>query len=74
MRSICEDRETLLDVEFKGGLLEWEKSMMRGPPGLVALVDSGVAGLAAMAGVDARRAVTISTPECPVVKLLNHIN
>ena len=35
------------------------------PPGLVALVDSGVAGLSATAGVDERRAVTIATPEVP---------
>ena len=53
----------LVDVEFQGGLLECEKSMLRGPAGLVAPVDSGVAGLSA--GVDERRAVTISTPEMP---------
>ena len=39
--------------------------MLRGPPGLVALVDSDVAGLSATAGVDERRAVTIATPEMP---------
>ena len=39
--------------------------MLRGPPGLVAPVHSGVAGLSAAAGVDERRAVTISTPEMP---------
>ena len=55
----------LVDVEFKGGLLECEKTMMRGPPSLVGPVDSGVAGLSATAGVDERRAVTISTPEMP---------
>ena len=32
------------------------------PPGLVAPVDSGVAGLSATTGVDERRAITISTP------------
>ena len=64
----------LVDVEFQGGLLECEKSMLRGPLGLVALVDSGVAGLSAAAGVDEKGAVTISSPRCPVVKLLNHIN
>ena len=31
----------------------------------MALVDSGVAGLSATAGVDERREVTISTPEMP---------
>ena len=55
----------LLDVEFRGGLLECEKSMLRGLPGLVAPVDSGVAGISATAGVDERRAVTISTLEMP---------
>ena len=55
----------LVDVEFRGGLLGCEKSMLRGPPGLVAPVDSGVAGLSATAGEDGRRAVTISTPEMP---------
>ena len=49
----------------KGGLLESKKSMLRGPPGLVAPVDSDVAGLSATAGVDERRAVTIATPEMP---------
>ena len=39
--------------------------MLGGPPGLVAPVDSGVAGLSATSGVDERRAVTISTPEMP---------
>ena len=39
--------------------------MLRDPPGLVTPVDSGVAGLSATAGVDERRAVTISTPEMP---------
>ena len=37
--------------------------MLRGPPGLVAPDDSGVAHLSATPGVDERRAVTISTPE-----------
>ena len=55
----------LVDAEFQGGLLECEKSMLRGRPGLVAPVDSGVAGICAVAGVDERRAVTISTPEMP---------
>ena len=55
----------LVDVEFWGGLLECETSMLRGPPSLVAPVDSGVAGLSATAGVDERRAVTISAPEMP---------
>ena len=54
-----------MDVEFKGGLLESKKSMLRGPSGLVALVDRDVAGLSASAGVDERRAVTIATPEMP---------
>ena len=40
------------DVEFRGGLLECKNTMLRGPPGLVAPVDSGVAGLSATAGVD----------------------
>ena len=39
--------------------------MLRGPPGLVATVDSGVAGLSATAGADERRAVTIPAPEMP---------
>ena len=55
----------LVDVEFQGGLLEREKSMLRGPPGLVAPVDSGAASLSATGGVDERRAVTISTSEMP---------
>ena len=55
----------LVDVEFQGGLLECEKSMLRGPPGLVAPVDRGVAGLSATVNVDERRAVTISPPEMP---------
>ena len=55
----------LVDVESQGGLLECEKSMLRGTSGLVAPVDSGVAGLSATAGADERRAVTISTPEMP---------
>ena len=66
-RSICEDRETpiLLVLSSKDGLPECEKSMLRGTPGLVAPVDTGVAGLSATAGVDERRAVTISAPEMP---------
>ena len=52
----------LVDVEFRGGLLE-KKKEIGFPPGLVAPVDSGVAGLSATAGVDERRAVTIATPE-----------
>ena len=64
-RSICEDRETPILLTLSSGLLECEKSMLRGPPGLVAPVDSGAAGLAATAGVDERRAVTKSTPEMP---------
>ena len=58
----------LVDVEFRGGLLECKSTALRGtdiPPGLVAPVDSGAAGLSAAAGVDERRAVTISTPEMP---------
>ena len=47
-----------VDLEFRGGLLECENSMLRGPPSLVAPVDSGVAGLSATAGVEERRAVT----------------
>ena len=39
--------------------------MLRAPPGLVALIDSGVAGLSATAGVDESRAVTVGTPEMP---------
>ena len=68
-----EGNSSLVDVEFRSGLLECEKSMLRGPLGLVAPVDSGVAGLSASAGVDERRAVTFQHPKCPVVKLLNHI-
>ena len=49
----------LVDVEFRGGLLECEKTMLRGTPGLLA-VDRGVAGLSGIPGVDERRAVTIS--------------
>ena len=67
-REICLRRQgnfNLVDVEFKGGLSESKKSMLRGPPGLVAPVDSDVAGLSAAAGVDERRAVTIATPEMP---------
>ena len=37
---------------FKGGLLGCEESMLRGPPGLVAHENSGVAGLSVAAGVD----------------------
>ena len=44
------------------------------PPGLVDLVDSGVAGLSATAGVDERMAVTIATPEYPVDKRLSRIS
>ena len=54
-----------MGVEFKGGLSESKKSMLRAPPGLVALIDSGVAGLSATAGVDESRAVTVGTPEMP---------
>ena len=54
----------LVDVEFRGGLLE-KKKEIGFPLGLVAPVDSGVAGLSATAGVDERRAVTIATPEAP---------
>ena len=43
----------LVDVEFRSGLLE-KKKEIGFPPGLVALVDSGVAGLSATAGVDER--------------------
>ena len=67
-REICLRRQGnsyLVDVEFKGGLLESKTSMLRGPPGLVAPVDSDVAALSATAGVDERRAVTIATPEMP---------
>ena len=40
--------------------------MLRGPPGLLAPVDSDVAGLSATDGVDERRAVTTTaTPEMP---------
>ena len=52
----------LVDVEFRGVLLERKKEIGF-PPGLVTLVDSGVAGLSDTAGVDERRAVTIATPE-----------
>ena len=53
-----------MDVEFKRGLLESKKSMLRGPPCLLAPVDSDVAGLSAVDGVDERRAVTTTaTPE-----------
>ena len=58
----------LVDVEFRGGLLEKKRKDMREielPPGLVAPVDSGVAGLSATAGVDERRAVSTSTPGVP---------
>ena len=41
----------LVDVEFRGGLLEKSKEI-GSPPGLVAPVDSGVAALSATAGVD----------------------
>ena len=54
----------LVGVEFRVGLLECKKTMLRGPPDLVASVDSGVASLQ-------RRAVTISTPE--VVKQWSRI-
>ena len=39
--------------------------MLRGPPGLVAHENSGVAGLSAAAVVDERRAVASSTTELP---------
>ena len=51
-------------MEFRGGLLEKRKEIGF-PPGLVAPVDSDVAGLSATAGVDERQAVTIATPEAP---------
>ena len=62
--------------EYKGTPILWvwssradcqkvRKSMLRAPPGLVALIDSGVAGLSATAGVDESRAVTVGTPEMP---------
>ena len=54
-----------MNVEFKCGLLESKKSMLRGPAGLLAPVDSDVAGLSATDGVDERRAVTTATPEMP---------
>ena len=44
--------------------------MLRDPPGLVAPVDSGVAGLSATAGVDERKQLPFQHPTCPVVKLL----
>ena len=53
-----------MDVEFNGRLLE-KKRESGFPPGLEAPVASGVAGLSVAAGVDERRAVTISTPETP---------
>ena len=46
----------LVDVEFRGGLLECKRTTLRGSPGLVAPVDSGVAGLPAAAGVEPKRA------------------
>ena len=58
----------LVDVEFRGGLLEKRKEIGF-PPGLVAPVDSGVAGLSATAGVDERRAVTIETVATLVISL-----
>ena len=39
--------------------------MLSSGAGCCGSVDSGVAGLSAAAGVDERRAVTISTPEMP---------
>ena len=54
----------LVDVEFRGGLLEKRKEIGL-PSGLVLPVDSDVAGLSATSGVDERRAVTIATPEAP---------
>ena len=67
----------LVDVEFRGRLLEKRRKEMREiefPQGLVAPVDSGVAGLSATAGVDETRAVTISTPKCPVEKRWSRIS
>ena len=64
----------LVDVEFRSGLLECNRTMLRAPPGLVAPVDSGLASLSATAVVEVRRAVTISTPKCPVVKLWSRTN
>ena len=54
----------LVDVEFRGGLLEKKKETGL-PPCLVALVDIVVAGLSATADVDERRAVTNATPKVP---------
>ena len=54
----------LVDVEFRGGLLE-KRTEIGFLLGLVAPVDSVVVGLSTTAGVDERRAVTISTPEAP---------
>ena len=62
-----------MDVEFKGGLLE-KKRGIGFSPGLVAPVASGVAGLSVAAGVDERRAVTVSTPETPNRERENHIS
>ena len=62
------EKSYLADVEFRDGLLARKRTLLKGtdlPPGLVAPVDSGVAGFSATAGVDERRAVTISTPEMP---------
>ena len=75
-----EGNSYLVDFEFKDGLLGSEESMLRGPPGLVAHENSGVAGLLATGGVDEnsgvaclsaagvveeRRAVASSTTELP---------
>ena len=64
-RCACKDKETriLLMWNSKGDC--WKEGEMRFPLGLVAPVDSDVAGLPGAAGVDERRAGTISTPDMP---------
>ena len=47
----------LVDDEFQGGLLDCKRTLRRGPPGLVAPFDSGVA-LSVTAGVDETKTVT----------------
>ena len=49
-----------VDMEFRGGLLEKRRKIGL-PPGLVARVDSDVASLSVIAGVNEKRAVTVAS-------------
>ena len=73
-RSICEDRETPILLMLSPGRTAGIREInVERPSSLVAPADIGVAGLSATAGVEEKSSY-LSTPEMPVVELLNHIN